>query len=71
MDKECHVSGEIADMRPIHPKMSQEGLAHFVVDKMIAPDLSALGMARLLLQILFNRKSRNFSLLQPILHTRL
>jgi hypothetical protein len=52
MDKECHISGEIADMGQIHPKMSQEGRAHFVVDKRIAPDLSALGMARLLPQIL-------------------
>ena len=45
MDKGCHVSGEIAKMGQIRPKMSQEGLAHFVVvDKRIALDLSALGI---------------------------
>ena len=52
MDKESHSSQVITDMGQIHPKMNWEGLAHYVVEKWRAADLSASGMACLLPQIL-------------------
>ena len=49
-DKGYHPSGVIADRGHIHPKMNQERPVYF--EKWRAPDLSAPGMACLLLQIL-------------------
>jgi len=51
MDKECQTIQGIADVGQIHPKMNREGLVHSV-HKRRATDLSGLGMACLLPQIL-------------------
>jgi hypothetical protein len=54
-DKGYHSSGVIADGGHIHPKTNQERPAHFEMWR--APDLSALGMACPLSQILLTSDS--------------